>query len=36
MQVRKLSAKTGEGMADFLEFLERLHPRSHPVAAVGT
>jgi hydrogenase nickel incorporation protein HypB len=36
MQVRKLSAKTGEGMADSLEFLERLHPRSRPAAAVGT
>jgi hydrogenase nickel incorporation protein HypB len=36
MQVLKLSAKTGERMADFLEFLERLHPRSLPAAAVGT
>jgi len=36
MQVLKLSAKTGERMADFLEFLERLHPRSRLAAAVGT
>jgi len=36
MQVLKLTAKTGEGMANFLKFLERLHPRSHPAAAVGT
>jgi hydrogenase nickel incorporation protein HypB len=36
MQVLKLAAKTGEGMADFLEFLERLRPRSRPAAAVGT
>jgi hydrogenase nickel incorporation protein HypB len=36
MQVLKLAAKTGEGMADFLEFLERLRPRCRPAAAVGT
>jgi hydrogenase nickel incorporation protein HypB len=35
MQVLKLSAKTGAGMPDFLEFLERLHPRSHRAAAVA-
>jgi len=35
MQVLKLSAKTGAGMSDFLEFLERLHPRSRAAAAVG-
>jgi hydrogenase nickel incorporation protein HypB len=35
IQVLKLSAKTGAGMPDFLEFLERLHPRSHRAAAVG-
>ena len=35
IQVLKLSAKTGAGMSDFLEFLERLHPRSRPAAAVG-
>jgi len=33
--VLKLSAKTGAGMPDFLEFLERLHPRSHRAAAVA-
>jgi hydrogenase nickel incorporation protein HypB len=35
IQVLKLSAKTGAGMPDFLEFLERLRPRSHRAAAVG-
>jgi hydrogenase nickel incorporation protein HypB len=35
MQVLRLSAKTGEGMADFLEFLERLHRSSHPAAVVN-
>jgi hydrogenase nickel incorporation protein HypB len=35
IQVLKLSAKTGAGMPDFLEFLERLHPRSHRAAAVA-
>jgi hydrogenase nickel incorporation protein HypB len=35
IQVLKLSAKTGAGMPDFLEFLERLHPRSRRAAAVG-
>jgi hydrogenase nickel incorporation protein HypB len=30
MQILKLSAKTGEGMPEFLQFLEnqRMHPRS--------
>jgi len=35
IQVLKLSAKTGAGMSDFLEFLERLDPRSRAAAAVG-
>jgi hydrogenase nickel incorporation protein HypB len=35
IQVLKLSAKTGAGMSDFLEFLEGLHPRSRAAAAVG-
>jgi hydrogenase nickel incorporation protein HypB len=35
IHVLKLSAKTGAGMPDFLEFLERLHQRSRPAAAVG-
>ena len=35
IQVLTLSAKTGAGMSDFLEFLEKLHPRFRPAAAVG-
>src|SRR5271155_745554 len=35
IQVLTLSAKTGAGMSDFLEFLERLDPRSRAAAAVG-
>lgn len=34
MQILKLSAKTGEGMSEFLEFLENQRLRSRSVAAV--
>jgi hydrogenase nickel incorporation protein HypB len=34
MQILKLSAKTGEGMAEFLEFLENRRLRSRSAAAV--
>jgi hydrogenase nickel incorporation protein HypB len=36
MQVFKLSAKTGEGMPAFMEFLGRHRLRSRPTVAVGT
>ena len=35
MEVFKLSAKTGEGMAEYLEFLESDRTRSRAAAAVG-
>ena len=34
MEIFKLSAKTGEGMAEYLEFLESRRMRSRAVAAV--
>jgi hydrogenase nickel incorporation protein HypB len=34
MQILKLSAKTGEGMAEFLEFLENRRLRARSAAAV--
>ena len=36
MEVFKLSAKTGEGMTAYLEFLERRRVRSRPAAGVST
>lgn len=36
MEVFKVSAKTGEGMAEYLEFLETRRARSRAAAAVGT
>jgi hydrogenase nickel incorporation protein HypB len=36
MEVFKVSAKTGAGMAEFLEFLESQRFRSCAAAAVGT
>ena len=35
MEILKLSAKTGEGMPDFLHFLERRHPHFHAAAAAA-
>src|SRR5580704_2756867 len=35
MEVFKLSAKTGEGMAEYLEFLERRRTRSHAAAVAS-
>jgi len=34
MEVLKLSAKTGEGIPEYLEFLERKRTRSRAAAAV--
>jgi Ni2+-binding GTPase involved in maturation of urease and hydrogenase len=34
MEILKLSAKTGEGMSEYLQFLERKRPRSRAAAAV--
>ena len=35
MQILKLSAKTGEGMPSFVEFLEKRRLRTQSTAAVG-
>jgi len=35
MRVLKVSAKTGEGMPEFVKFLQKLRLRSRPTAAVG-
>jgi hydrogenase nickel incorporation protein HypB len=35
-EVFKVSAKTGEGIGEYLEFLESWHVRSRAAVAVGT